>query len=456
MRNEFRQHLDPATCNMSLATLREKFPKVKKGTIEQKVFKLKDGGGLFLQVEPSGARGWRFYYQFNKKPKTISFGPFPEVSLSDARTKRDAARKLVAAGKDPSVNKQEVARAAIVQSADAMTFLGFTNFEKPNAAGEIVEGRFWKFYINGKRQDGNPKCFATVRCDKIRLRTLQKSLGHRPVKEIDTGEIQAILDDLSDNGNLNKAHRVQQLASRIFDLAVARRLCKYNVAAPCKNALDKHFKKKMPALTDHILTIGFEETEARVGELMRDVREFDGRLMTRKALEMMALTFPRPANIASMEWNDINGDMWTIPEHKMKMRRIHKVPLSRQALAILDVMRPLTGNGKRVFPMTKNCLTRALGKMGYDTETEQSTHGFRSIASTLLNESGQWSSDAIELQLAHEVGSKRERGDRRGATVRATYNRAERLDERKALMVWWADYLDRLRDGNVVALSKAA
>jgi integrase len=458
MRNDFKRLLDHATCNMTRDELAARYPETSTGTIEKKTFKLRDGGGLFLEVTPTGARGWRFYYQrpVTKKPNTISFGPFPAITLSEARALCDAARADVANGRDASATKQEAQRSTVAAAVGVVTFQGFTNFEKPNAQGEIIEGAFWKFYNNGKRQDGNAKCFGTVRCEKIRLRTLQKALGNRPMAEIETGEIQAVLDELSDNGFLNKAHRTQQLATRIFDLAVARQICKYNVASPCKNALVKHHKKKMPALTDHILDVGLEQTEARVGELMRKLGSFDGRLKTAKALEMMAHTFPRPGNIVTMEWSEIVGDVWVIPAHKMKMRRIHKVPLSAQALAILETMRHLTGNGKRVFPMTKNCLTRALRRMGYDTDVEQSTHGFRSVASTLLNESGEWSSDAIELQLAHEVGSKRERDDSRGATVRATYNRAERMDERAKMLQWWSNYLDRLRDGNVVQMQRAA
>jgi integrase len=436
MRNDFKRHLDHATCNTSPT---------------DKLQKLRDGGGLYLYIEPSGARGWRFYYQrpVTKKQNTISFGPFPEISLSEARDKCDAARKMVAHGVDPSANKKEVARAAVVDTAGAVTFRGFTNFE---GAGEV--GAWWQFAMidEKSRVSGGAKSFETVRRVKIDLRTLQETLGDRPMKEIKSGEILAVLDRLSKKGNLNKAHRVQQMATRIFDLAVARMICDYNVAAPCKNAIAKHLKKKMPAVTDHINAIGLPATEAKVGELMRRISEYRGRFQTRKALEMMALTFPRPANIVTMEWNDINGGMWTIPKHKMKMNRVHKVPLSCHALAILEQMRSLTGNGKRVFPLTKNCLTRALAKMGYDTETEQSTHGFRSIASTLLNESEEWSADAIELQMAHKVGGRADRG----AGVRGTYNQAERMEERRAMLQWWADYLDRLRDGNVVTLAKAA
>jgi integrase len=312
--------------------------------------------------------------------------------------------------------------------------------------------------MNSKRRDGSQKCHGTVRCEQIRLRTLQAALGSRPMKDLLTPDIQAVLDAIVKAGNLNKAHRTQQLAVRIFDLALARGVLgkEYNIAAPCKNTLVPHFAEKMPALTDHILDIGLDETEQRVGELMRRIAGYSGRIGTRKALEMMALTFPRPGNIEAMEWDEIDGAMWTIPKHKMKMRRIHKVPLSRQALAILDVMRPITGTGKYVFPTAKQGMTSALQKLGYNTETEQSVHGFRSIASTLLNESDEFSADAIELQLAHEIGSKRERAEAKGAGVRAKYDRAARMAAREALMQWYADYLDRLRDGNVVTLREAA
>jgi integrase len=436
MRNDFKRLLDHATCNTAPT---------------DKLQKLRDGGGLYLYIEPSGARGWRFYYQrpVTKKQNTISFGPFPQISLSEARDKCDAARKMVAHGIDPSTNKQEVARATAITAADAMTFLRFTNFEVPDAAGEVKIGPWWQFAMidEKSRISGGAKSYETVRRTAINLRKLQSGLGPRPMKEITSGEILSVLDKLSPNS----ANRVQQIATHVFDLAVARMVCKYNVAAPCKNAIAKHIKKKMPAVNDHINEIGLPEAEARVGELMRRVRNYKGRMMTRKALEMMALTFPRPHNIAQMRWADITGDMWAIGAGHMKMRKPHKVWLSRQALAILDVLRPLTGNGERVFPVTKNALTTALGKMGYDTNPggEQSTHGFRSIASTLLNESGKWSSDAIELQLAHRAGG-------RAAGVRGVYNKAERMDERKSMLQYWADYLDRLRDGNVVDIKQAA
>jgi integrase len=439
MRTDFSRLLDFATCNTAPT---------------DKLVKLRDGGGLYLHIKPSGRRGWRFYYTRpgSKKQNTLSFGTFPEVPIGDARAKCDAARVLLAKGIDPSANDKEVKRAAVAATVGAATFLAFTNFEVKNAAGEIEVGPWWRFAMidDKSRVSGKTKCKQTLRRTAIHLRKLQAALGDRPIAEIQSGEILAVLDKLS----RNSASRVQQIATHVFDLAVARMVCKYNVATPCKNAIAKHIKEKMPAVTDHISELGLPESEALVGVLMARVRDYRKSFMAGKALEMMALTFPRPHNIVEMKWTDIKADVWAIGGSDMKMRKPHKIWLSRQAQAILDVMRPITGAGERVFPVKKETLTNALKAMGYDTKPggDQSVHGFRSIASTLLNESGKWSSDAIELSLAHRVGGR----DGRAGGVRGVYNKAERMDERKAMMQFWADYLDRLRDGNVVTLTKAA
>jgi integrase len=444
MKTDFMRRLDFATCNAAPG---------------EKLIKLRDGGGLYLHIKPNGRRGWRFYYTrpATKKQNTISFGSFPEVPLGDARAKCDAARVLLAKGIDPSTSNQETKRAAVIETAGAVTFLAFTNFDEK--AGEI--GEFWRReYVAGKRKDGGKKSAGTLRCTKIQLRALQIPLGPRPIKDIKSGEIRAILVKLCKDGHTNKAHRVFGLTVRIFDVAVTHELCDYNVALSCKKSLDEHHARKMPAVTDQLETeeIELEEAEERVGELMRRIRNVKRRTVIRKALEMMALTFPRPHNITGMLWDDIKGDLWAIGAGQMKMRKPHKVWLSRQAQEILDVMRPITGNGPRVFPVAKETLTRALVKMGYDTKPggEQSVHGFRSIASTLLNESGQFTPDAIERQLAHKAGGKKDKEGSRAARTRGIYNKAQHRDERKEMMQFWADYLDRLRDGNVVDIKQAA
>ena len=308
MQLDFTRHLDPAKCRTTIPELRKKYPKVTKDR-----FKLRDGGGLFLLVEPTNARGWRFNYRrpSTGKPNTISLGTFPEIGLADARTKCDGYRKLVAAGKDPSENKEELRRTAALDAASTVTFLAFTNFEIANEKGEIEFGPYWRFdYVDAKsRISGGAKTGDTLKRIQTDLRTLQETLGPRPIRDIKSGEILAILDRVTKKGNLNKAHRVQSLASRIFDLAVAREVCEYNVAAPCKKALATHIKKKRPAVTDQIEDIGLEETERRVGELLRRLRDVDARIIPRKALEFMALTFPRPLNIIQMRWDEIVGDL---------------------------------------------------------------------------------------------------------------------------------------------------
>lgn len=459
MRSVFKRLLDPATCHMTLDELRRRFPEVKAGgSLDKKTFKLRDGGGLYLEITPTGARGWRFYYPkpFTKKPGTISFGPFPAVGLGAARTMCDEAHADLAKDKDPSTRKREVKRTAAASAADVMTFLGFTNFEIPNEKGEIVVGPWWRIKMIEEKSSvsGEAKSESHVGNVSGWLRGLQRALGPRPMNEIEAVEILAYLDQIAAEGHHAKKHRVQQLASNIFDLAVARGVCKYNIATPCAAGLSPHKGRKYPAVTDQIEEIGIPATEARVGELMRRIRDYKGTTLVRKSLEMMALTFPRPHNIQKMRWDDIVGDLWAIGSSGMKMRRPHKVWLSRQAQDILDVMRPLTGRGDYVFPMNTNTMGEVLIRLGY-SGTEQTPHGFRSIASTLLNEGDEFSEDAIELQLAHTIGKKRD-GERKGGGTRGIYNKAARMDERKRLMQWWADYLFGLRDGNVVQLRDKA
>jgi integrase len=450
---------------MTLDELRKRFPEVKAGgSLDKKTFKLRDGGGLYLEITPTGARGWRFYYPkpFTKKPGTISFGPFPAVGLGDARTMCDEAHADLAKDKDPSTRKREVQRTAAASAAGVVTFLGFTNFEIPNAEGEIVVGPWWqiKMIEEKSKVSGGQKTARTLRSVANNMRTLQRSLGPRPMNEIEAVEVLAILDQIAAEGSHAKKHIVAALAANIFDLAVARGVCKHNVAAPCAAGVAPHTPEKYPAVTDQLEDIGLEATEERVGLLMRRIRDYGGTTLVRKALEMMALTFPRPHNIAEMRWDDIAPDgYWTIPKHMMKTRRTHKVWLSRQAQEILDVMRPITGRGPRVFPMNLSTMREALQRMGYDTATEQSAHGFRSIFSTLTNESEEFSADAIEIQLAHLADSAtREGGGKRAKnnSSRGRYNAAKRIDERQRMLNWWGDYLFGLRDGNVVRLQEAA
>ena len=411
-----KRYLDHATCNS------------KPG---EKTLKLRDGGGLFLHVEPSGARGWRFYYRrpISKKQNTISFGAFPAVSLADARAKCDASRALLAKGIDPSEHKQEVQRTAAI-SADAELFQ------------KVADDWFAEVASENDAE--------TQRRIKIEMRELTTAFGKRAVNSIEPSELGELLKAIYASGRKSKTRRVRSLASRIWCFAISEGLCKYDIAAPFKGRFAHKYTKRA-AITDQLEVIGLSKTEALVGKLTRDIDGYCGEALTIAALQMMALTWPRPHNIHEMEWSEIDFavNVWIIPKEKMKMDRVHRVPVSRQALAVLERVRPLTGKGRYVFstngkPLHKNRMTEALQIMGYCTKTQHCAHGFRSMASTLLNEWGGWSKDAIERQLAHGDEDK----------MRGTYNKAEMWDERVRLMQHWADRLNALR-GNVLTLKAA-
>jgi len=413
-----KRHLDHATCN------------TKPGA---KLQKLRDGGGLFLHIETSGTRGWRFYYRrpISKKQNTISFGAFPEVSLAEARNKCDAARALLAKGIDPSEHKQEVKRAAAVSSG-------------ANLFPQVAEDWFAEVMSNTDAE--------TQRRARIEMRELTRAFINRDVADIEPSELGALLKAIYASGRKSKTRRVRSMASRIFCYAISEGLCKYDIAAPFKGRF-AHKAKKQAAITDQLEVIGLQKTEALVGALMRDIAAYSGEAQTIAALEVMALTFPRPHNVHEMKWSEIVGDVWIISAEDMKMDRPHKVPLSRQAQAILARLRPITGKRKYVLstngePLHKNRMTEALAIMGYCTKTQHCAHGFRSMASTLLNEWGGWSHDAIERQLAHGDEDK----------IRGTYNKAEMWDERVRMMQAWADRLDALREApsdNVETLQAA-
>jgi integrase len=419
MRHDFTRRLDHASCNKAPT---------------DKLQKLRDGGGLYLYIEPSGARGWRFYYQrpVTKKQNTISFGSFPGVGLSDARAQCDAARAMVAKGIDPSVHKQQVQRAAVVSAGAAM-------FQK------LADDFFAEIVSNTDPE--------TQRRTKIEMNELTGAFGPRSIDGIEPIELGELLKAVYKSGRQSKARRVRSLASRIFCYGISEGVCKYDIAAPFKGRF-KSKSKKRAAITDQLEVIGLERTEQLVGKLMRDIRDYRGEAVTIDALELMALTFPRPANVVKMEWAEIDFaiNAWVIPAEKMKMDRVHKVPLSRQAIAILKRLHPLTGKHRYVFahiggkPLSKNAMTNALKRLGYDTSNQHCAHGFRSMASTLLNEWSGWSADAVERQLAHGDEDK----------IRGTYNKAEMWDERVRMMQHWADQLDRMRDGNVVQLQQVA
>ena len=377
-------------------------------------YKLYDGHGLFLLVTPTGGRLWRLKYRINGGEKLISLGAYPDVGLKRAREKRDEARKLLADGIDPSAQRQERCTALLE------TFEGvaeeWLELQSKSLAPETIS-------ILGSRLKS----------------ALYPYLGSKPVAAITAQEVLAALRRIEARGRHETAHRVRALAGRVLRYAVATGRAPHDVAADLKDALAPVKSKNFASVTD----------PRRVGELMRAIHGYSGHPVTSLALKLAPLVFVRPGELRAAEWSefDLESAEWRIPGARMKkMGEPHVVPLSRQALAILRELQPLARGGRYLFPslrtrdrpMSDNTINAALRRLGYTSE-EQTGHGFRSMASTLLNEQG-FPPDVIELQLAHAERNK----------VRAAYNKAQRLPERRKMMQAWADYLDGLRAGGQI------
>jgi integrase len=394
---------------------------IRNAKPREKPYKLKDGGGLFLLVNPDGARYWRFRYQYQGREKLTGLGVYPDVTLKLARERRDEARKLIVSGVDP------VARRRIEKMAQADSFQAI--------AEEWIS----------TRKDVDP---GTIQRDYDRLRKfIYPYLGKRPIAAIEAPELLQALRRIEARGTHETAHRTRSVCGRVFRYAIATGRASRDVSADLKGALTPAPTQNLAAITE----------PRRVGELLRAIDGYQGHPYTALALRLLPLVFTRPGEIRAARWTeiDLGSAEWRIPAERMKKRREHIVPLSRQALAILSELQPLTSGGPFLFPsllaprerpMSNNTLNTALRRMGYSKE-EMTSHGFRSVASTLLNEQG-FSPDVIELQLAHKDRNQ----------VRAVYNRSLRLPERRKMMQDWADYLDRLRAGagGELSLSRAA
>lgn len=394
---------------------------IRKAKPGPKPRKLSDERGLFLLVTPSGSKLWRLKYRISGKEKLLALGAYPEVSLSEARERREEARKLLARDVDPGALKKSQKQAT--RAAAANTF-------------EAV-AREW--YV--KHEPG----WAEGHSSKV-LRRLERDvfpyLGTRPVSELAAPEILTVLRRVESRGALDTAHRVQQHVSTILRYAIATGRAERDAAADLRGALS-------PARKAHYATITDPKA---IGDLLRSFSGYQGSFVTACALRLAPLVFVRPGELRRAEWaefdvdwtaDDLESALWRIPAEKMKSRVEHLVPLSRQALAILRELHQLTGTGRYLFPsvrtssrpMSENTVNAALRRLGF-TKDQITGHGFRSMASTILNEQG-WHRDAIERQLAH--GERDE--------VRAAYNKAEHMAERKQMMQAWADHLDALRDG---------
>jgi integrase len=385
--------------------------RIRKVKSREKSFKLADGRGLFLVVQPNSSKYWRFRYWFGGKEKLLAIGVYPEVTLAGARKKRDEALQMLADDTDPGMAKQLKKRAQRLV---------------PENSFETV-AREWHIKFSSKwTAEHGAKIIHRLETD------IFPWLGHRPINEITAPELLIVLRRVENRGAVETAHRLCQYCGKIFRYSIATGRADRDVSADLRGAIPPVKKRHHASITD----------PQAIGGLLRAIKGYNGNLITRCALQLAPLTFVRAGELRKAEWSEFNFEAaeWKIAAHKMKMRTVHIVPLSAQAITILREIKALTGDGKYVFPslrspsrpMSENTVLGALRRLGY-AKDEMTGHGFRSMASTLLNEQG-WNRDAIERQLSH---AERD-------SIRAAYNYAEYLPERRKMMQHWADYLDSL------------
>ncbi len=374
----------------------------------KKAFRLSDGAGLYLLVHSNGGKYWQFRYKRSGREKVFSLGVYPEITLKEAREGRDRARKFLREGKDPCAERQI---AKLHTQAD-----GLNNFESVALEWHIKRKAIW-----------------TSRHAKLTLRRLEKdifpALGQLPIAQIRPRELLSVLQRIENRNAIDAAHRMQQIVGQIFRYAVACGKVERDITTDLRGALQPARKKNYARLSANELP-----------EFLRKVEVYDGERQTKIALKLLLLTFVRTVELRGAVWSEIDLEKaeWRIPSERMKMRAEHIVPLSRQAVELLTLQRQLSWNHEHVFPnrnkprtfISENTILFAIYRMGYHSRT--TAHGFRGMASTILHESG-FDSEIIERQLAH--------GDRNA--VRAAYNHATYLPQRREMMQWWADYLDK-------------
>ena len=378
-------------------------------------YKLSDGGGLYLLVRPNGTKLWRLNYRYFEKHRTLAFGAWPEVTLADARLRREEAKRLLAAGTDPShQQKVDAARARVEEN-------------------ETFKAVALEWVAKNEREG-----MAEITLSKIRwlLEKAYPRIGNRPVAKVTAQEVLATLRSVEATGRYESARRMRSVLSRVFRYAIATTRAERDPASDLRGALTVPKPKHLAAIT----------TPARAGDLMRAIESYSGHPITLYALRLSAHLFVRPGELRQAEWEefDFEAGVWNIPAEKMKMRRPHRVPLSAQVTGLFEELWELTGAGRYCFPsfrttsrpMSENTVNSALRTLGFAKE-EMTAHGFRAMAATLLNESGKFHPDAIERQLAHLENNG----------VRRAYTRGEYWNERVTLMQFWSDELERLRDG---------
>lgn len=378
-----------------------------------KPYKVSDFEGLFLLVKPSGSRLWHQKYRIDGKEKLLALGSYPEVTLAQARLAKDAARALLAVGKDPSEVKQERKR------------------EEKERRGLTFESQA-RAYSDKTKKEGRAE--TTLSKTEWLLDMANAEFGSKPMSEITSPMVLRCLRKVEAKGNYETAKRLRSKISAVFRYAVANGTATTDPTYALRDALIRPTAKPRAAIVDR----------KALSDLMRAIDKFHGQAVTRIALQLLALLVPRPGELRKAKWAefDLEAAVWSIPAERMKMRRAHRVPLAKQALRYLDELKSLTGTSEFVLPslvsskriMSENTLNTALRRMGFGAD-EMTSHGFRATFSTLANESGLWNPDAIERALAHVEAND----------VRRAYARGEHWNERVRLADWWAGTLEDVR-----------
>ncbi|HEM8715186.1 TPA: integrase arm-type DNA-binding domain-containing protein [Enterobacter hormaechei] len=402
--------------------------KVKNAKPLEKEYKLTDGFGMFLRVTPKGSKYWQMAYRFEGKQKLFSIGVYPAVSLSDARQRRDEARRLLAQGIDPNAKKQAEVKELKAKRDNTRSFRTVAKawFATKTKWSDDYGDAVWK-----------------------RLETyVFPVIGDKDVAELDTGDLLVPVKKVEALGYLEVAMRIQQYITAILRHAVQQKLIRHNPAYDMEGAVQKPQTEHRPALE-------LEE----IPQLLNKIAEYKGRRLTILAIQLNLMIFIRSSELRFARWSEIDfkSKLWVIPEQReaienvkhstrgAKMKRKHFVPLCKQAMKILKEIRQLTyeegqddgliftGCYDSFKPMSENTINKALRNMGYDTKQDICGHGFRTLACSALIESGLWSEDAVELQMSHKESN----------SVRAAYtHKAKHLDQRRLMLQWWADFLD--------------
>ncbi len=387
--------------------------KIKNAPPRAKPYKLFDGGGLFLLINPKGSKLWRLKYRFLGKEKVLSFGAFPEISLVKARRLREEARELLAEDKDPG-EARKAAREQLIAERER-------TFEK-----------LTEMYLDKQEREG--RAASTLKKNRWVLDMAGEEFGAKPVADIKAPTILKALRKVEARGTFETARRLKVMVGSVLRYGISLGWIDADPTPALRGALTRPPQKSHPAITD----------PKELGGLLRAIDGFSGQATTRLGLQLLALLYPRPGELRFAEWREIDFKkaVWTIPAERTKMRKPHRVPLPKAAIATLKELKALTGHGELLLPSIRSAkkpisdaaFNAALRRMGFTSE-EMTSHGFRATFSTIANESGLWNPDAIERALAHTESN----------AVRAAYARSEFWDERVKMADWWADVLKELR-----------